>query len=104
MASLKFVGHPVFNGAALVVAVGAVMVWSARLEHRVSGLEALVQALAVAPVASAPTRPPLSAQEACANLALRLADAMQKPDHGNADVLHGLLRDAGCPPPSPGGK
>jgi hypothetical protein len=101
MTGAKFIAHPVFNGAALVIAIAAVMIWSARLEHRVSGLETMVQSLATAPVASAATRPAMSPQEACANLALRLADALQKPDSATADALRGLMRDAGCPP---GGK
>jgi hypothetical protein len=97
MASLKLVAHPLLNGIALIIAVAAVMIWSARLEHRVSGLEASVQMLAATPAASAAARAPMSAQEACANLAVRVADAMQKPDAGRADTLRGLLRDAGCP-------
>jgi hypothetical protein len=43
----------------------------------------------------------MSAQEACANLALRVADAVQKPDRAGAEALRQLLRDAGCPPAAP---
>jgi hypothetical protein len=99
MANFKSIGHPLLNAFALIVAVGAVTVWSARLEHRVSGIEASLQALAAAPPAA--QRPAMSAQEACANLALRVADAVQKPDRAGAEALRQLLRDAGCPPAAP---
>lgn len=102
MANLKTLAYPVLNAFALVVAVAAVTIWSARLEHRVSGLEAAVQALATVPAASA--RPAMSVQEACANLAVRIADALQKPDRGSADALRQLLQDAGCPAPAAANK
>ena len=93
MASFRSVAHPVVNAFALIVAVAAVTIWSARMEHRVSGLEAAVQA--------APSRPALSPQEACANLAIRVADALQRPGN-NAEMLRQLLHDAGCPAALPG--
>src|SRR5690349_14967606 len=94
MASFRALVHPVANGLALIVAVAAVTIWSARLEHRVSGLEAAVRVLATAPAAVGPA---LSAPQACANLAMRVAEAAQKPG-SDSELLRQLLRDAGCPP------
>jgi hypothetical protein len=96
MAKMKAVVHPVVNGFALLIAVAAVTIWSARLEHRVSGLEAAVRVLATTPVAGNAAGPAMSPEQACANLAVRVADAMQKPG-GDVEVLRQLLRDAGCP-------
>jgi hypothetical protein len=96
MANVKAILHPVANGLALIVAVAAVTIWSARLEHRVERLEAAVGPPAAAPALGAAARPAVSTGAACATLAMRIAEALQKPG-SNPETLHQLLRDAGCP-------
>ena len=96
MAKIRALVHPFANACALILAVAAVTVWSARLEHRITGLEAAVRALATAPAAATPTPPGASAQQSCANLALRLSELLRQPG-GSPDLLQRLLRDAGCP-------
>lgn len=96
MATIKSFVHPVANACALIIAVAAVTIWSARLEHRITGLEAAVRALALAPAAASPAAAGASAKQICANLALRLTGLLREPG-GSPDTLQQLLRDAGCP-------
>lgn len=100
MAQLRNIIVPALNGAALVVALAAVTIWSARLEHRVSGLEARVQALATAPTnGSEPARAGAAIEQACANLAIRAADVIRTPGKdqaGQSASLQELMRQLGC--------
>jgi hypothetical protein len=103
MAQLRNIIAPAANVVALIVAVAAVTIWSARLEHRVSGLESQVQVLATAPVASDPRgdspRVGQSSEQACTNLAIRVANAIQSPDKnagGQAAALRELMGRLGC--------
>jgi hypothetical protein len=103
MAQWRNLAGPAANIGALVVAVAAVTIWSARLEHRVSSLEAKVETLASGSAARGvpgdSARAGMSLEQACANLAIRAGDAARSPEKtaaGQSAAARELMAQLGC--------